>query len=132
MTLTIERATPQDYASVVALLHENHLPDAGLRDHFATALVLRDGDAVWGSAALEVYGDAALLRSVAVSSALRGQGWGRRLTEAAVAQGQAQGVRQLYLLTETAPDFFAHLGFVPITREAAADSVRHSQVDYIE
>ena len=58
----------------------------GLSDYLATTLVARADQTVIGSAALEPYGAAALLRSVAVDQAFRGQGLGQRLTQAALAR----------------------------------------------
>ena len=79
-----------------------------------------------GSAALEVYGGAALLRSVAVEPAHRGCGLGIALTRAALDLAREQGVREVYLLTETAADFFARLGFSRIPRAQAEPAVGRS------
>ena len=71
---------------------------------------------VVGSAALEFYGKAALLRSVAVVAELRGAGLGHRLTGAALDLARQRGVTAVYLLTETAADFFPRFGFRPTQR----------------
>ena len=78
----IESATPHDLESVLALLAEHNLPPEGLADHLATTLVARRAGRVIGSAALEMYADGALLRSVAVSREVQNQGIGRKLAEA--------------------------------------------------
>jgi amino-acid N-acetyltransferase len=88
--------------------------------------VARDGDAVVGSAALEVYGGAALLRSVAVDPARRGQGLGQRLTRTALDVARQQGIATVYLLTETAGDFFPRFGFRPTERAAVEPAVQQS------
>src|SRR5262245_53687185 len=105
MTITIGAARDSDLPAVLALLERSGLPPDGLSEHMVTTLVARSGDAVVGSAALEVYGAAALLRSVAVDSALRGQGLGQRLTRAALDLARQLGIATVYLLTETASDF---------------------------
>ncbi len=79
-----------------------------------------------GTAALEVYGTAALLRSVAVSSARRGRGLGQALTAAALDLARQHGVAAVYLLTETASAFFGQLGFRPIARAEVAAAVLSS------
>jgi amino-acid N-acetyltransferase len=71
MPPTIAPATPGDLPQILELLERCRLPTAGLAEHLDTTLVARDGDRVVGSAALELYGAAALLRSVAVAPALR-------------------------------------------------------------
>jgi amino-acid N-acetyltransferase len=99
----IDRAGPQDLDAVLALLAEHKLPLDGLSEHLATTLVARDAGRVTGSAALEVYADGALLRSVVVAHESQGQGLGRTITEAAIALGQQLHVPAIYLLTTTAP-----------------------------
>jgi amino-acid N-acetyltransferase len=113
---TIAAATPADLPAIFRLLDDNRLPRAGLEAHVATTLVAHDHGAVVGTAALELYGAAALLRSVAVASARRGQGLGRALTTAALDLGRQRGVTIVYLLTETASAFFPKLGFRPVAR----------------
>jgi amino-acid N-acetyltransferase len=125
-TIQIEPAAPADLAGVLALLSASDLPHAGLAEHFGAALVARDGEAVVGSAALELYGEAALLRSVAVAEGQRGQGLGRQLTRAALDLARARGVRRVYLLTTTAEGYFPSFGFAPIARAEAEPAVQVS------
>jgi amino-acid N-acetyltransferase len=124
--IVIEHAGPTDLAPVLDLLQTHRLPPAGLADHLATTLVARHGAAVVGSAALEMYGESALLRSVAVEPTLRGQQLGTRLTEAAFALARSRGVRRIYLLTTTAGDFFPRFGFRRITRADVDPAVQRS------
>ena len=126
MTPTIAPAGAADLAPVLELLRRSKLPEAGFADHLAAALVARDGDRVVGSAALELYGSAALLRSVAVDERHRSQGLGRRLAEATLDLARARGVDRVYLLTDTAPRFFARLGFSETDRATADPAVRKS------
>jgi amino-acid N-acetyltransferase len=107
---------PNDLPDVLDLLARSGLPEAGLAEHVATTLIAQVDGHVVGSACVELYGGAALLRSVAVDADLRGQGVGRQLVASALALAQAQQAREVYLLTETAADYFAQRGFVPIER----------------
>ncbi|MGB3633781.1 MAG: arsenic resistance N-acetyltransferase ArsN2 [Rubrobacteraceae bacterium] len=106
----------EDLPAVLSLLEENSLPADGLRQHLGTILVVRKSSEVMGSAALEPYAGAALLRSVAVRGELRGKGLGRRLVDAAIELAAERGANNVYLLTEDAEDFFARLGFRQISR----------------
>ncbi|HMQ35080.1 MAG TPA: GNAT family N-acetyltransferase, partial [Chloroflexaceae bacterium] len=115
-TLQLVPAMPADLPAVLELLAASNLPRDGLAEHFDAAVVARDGAAVVGSAALELYGEAALLRSVAVAEGLRGQGLGRELTTAALELARARGVRRVYLLTTTAEGYFPSFGFAPVSR----------------
>jgi amino-acid N-acetyltransferase len=116
MPPTISAAAPPDLPAVLDLLERSQLPSAGLADHVASTLVARDGVRIVGTVALELYGQAALLRSVAVAAERRGRGLGQALTRAALELARQRGVRTVYLLTETAAAFFPRFGFRPIPR----------------
>ena len=126
MPPVITPATHADFPAIVGLLERNALPRAGLEQHVATILVAKEGEQLVGTAALEVYGAAALLRSVAVAAERRGQGLGQTLTAAALDLARRRGVRTVYLLTETAAEFFPKLGFRPITRSEVVQAVLRS------
>ena len=126
MTIAIGSARSSELPAVLVLLERSGLPQAGLADHLVTTLVARDEDQVVGSAALELYGAAALLRSVAVASTLRGEGFGQRLTRAALDLARDRGVATVYLLPETAGDFFTRFGFHAIDRSAVDAAVQQS------
>jgi amino-acid N-acetyltransferase len=119
-------AQADDLGAVLELLDRSELPRDGLAEHFEIALVARDGARVVGSAAVERYGDAGLLRSVAVDSAYRGQGLGARLVGAVLDQARQHGLQTIYLLTTSAPDYFPRFGFAPISRSEVAPAVQQS------
>jgi amino-acid N-acetyltransferase len=125
-TALIERAVSNDQPGVFRLLQENHLPVAGLEQHMATALVARHAGQVVGAAALELYADGALLRSVAVAPGVQRNGIGHQLTEAALRLAQQLQVPAVYLLTNTAPDFFPKFGFERIARADVPATVQQS------
>src|SRR5438045_379672 len=77
-----------------------------------------------GIVGLEVFGEVALLRSLAVDATRRGSGTGTALLRHAENQARAQGVRTLYLLTTTAEPFFARHGYARASREAAPPAIR--------
>ncbi len=126
MSVTIEPARPEDLPAIASLLERGHLPLAGVAEHLGTAVVAREGNRLAGCAAVELYGEAALLRSVAVDHAFRGLGLGIRLTEAALTTARTRGVHAVYLLTETAVGFFPRFGFRPIPRTEVSPAVRRS------
>jgi amino-acid N-acetyltransferase len=79
---------------------------------------------VVGVAGLELLGDSALLRSVAVAEPHRDHGTGKELFRVVSAKARAQKVRKLYLLTTTAAAYFERLGFSRLERSAAPAEVR--------
>src|SRR5207245_466347 len=126
MTITIEPAQTNDLPAIFSLLTTCGLPLNGLSDHIATTLVARHQHTIVGSAALELYDTAALLRSVTISPELRGQNLGTQLTQAALNLAKHHKVTAIYLLTETAGDFFPRLGFYPILRSEVAPAIHQS------
>jgi len=126
MDVRVERAQPADVDGVLGLLAGHKLPLEGLCDHIDTTIVARAGSRIVGSAALEVYADGALMRSVAVAPALQGQHVGRQLTEAIIDLARERGIPALYLLTTTADGYFPRFGFERIARDAVPEAVKAS------
>ena len=122
----IETASPADADAVLRLLDQNHLPLDGLEHHLATTLVARQNGQIVGSAALEMYPDGAILRSVAVAPALQGHGLGHELTDAAIRLARDLQVPALYLLTTTAERYFPKFGFERIERAEVPPTVQTS------
>lgn len=122
----IGAATKRDLPGVRALLERLHLPLAGVDEHLPTVLVAREGEQIVGTAALELYADAALLRSVAVEPRHQGKRLGHQLTAAAMRLATTHGVNTVFLLTTTAERFFPKFGFERIEREQVPASVQQS------
>lgn len=118
---------PEETPELLALLERCGLPEAGVRDHLGAALVAREEGRIVGSAVLELSRDGALLRSVGVDPAFRGTGLGTRLTERALSLAGEKGARRVFLLTETAGNFFPRFGFRRIDRAQVPGSVRESR-----
>jgi amino-acid N-acetyltransferase len=122
-----EPPSAADWRRVLDLLRGAGLPTADLdgahRDRF---LVVRDGGDVVGCVAVEPYGAAGLLRSLAVAADARGRGLGARLVEAAEAKARTDGLRTLHLLTTTAASFFEARGYAFVDRGDVPDAVRQS------
>ncbi|MFN8061013.1 MAG: arsinothricin resistance N-acetyltransferase ArsN1 family A [Vicinamibacterales bacterium] len=126
MAVEISHAEPDEYAAVVSLLQRSGLPEAGLAEHRDGLLVARDGRAIVGSVALELRAEGVLLRSLAVAPTERSAGLGGRLVDAALDLARSHGAGTSYLLTETAPQFFARRGFLPVTRSRVPASIKLS------
>jgi amino-acid N-acetyltransferase len=126
MAWNITPAREQDAPGVFDLLQRSGLPIDGLAQHLGTMLVARDADAVVGSAALEVYPDGVLLRSVAVAPPVQRGGLGRQLTDAAIRLAQDLHAPAIYLLTTTAEEYFPKFGFQRISRADVPPAVQTS------
>ena len=126
MTPRVQPARPEDFDAIAQLLGGHKLPLDGLREHLATTMVAREGEAIVGSAALEVYADGALLRSVAVAPDLQHAGLGRVMVDAAIELARAREMPALYLLTTTAERYFPKFGFERIERADVPPGVQQS------
>jgi len=129
-SISIEPARGDDLPDILTLLERSDLPQDDLTSHVATTLVARKANRIVGSAALELYGTEALLRSVAVDEPLRGQGIGQKLTDAALELARRHKIKTVFLLTETASQFFSRFGFQPVSRSQVPDTVQRS-VEFI-
>ena len=121
--VSIAPARLSDYDVVAALLEREHLPLAGLRQHFENAIVGRAGNRIVGCAALEVYEGGALLRSVVVDAEYRGAGVGSDLTRATIQLAMRSFVPSIYVLTTTAERFFRKFDFEIVDRADVPASV---------
>jgi len=124
--VTITHAQVADMDVIEAFLDRAHLPATGLHEHEQHMFVARAGNRIVGCASVELYGDAALLRSVAVDEELRHTGVGTDLVHAALDLAARRGVAAVYLLTETAERYFPRFGFEMIDRAEVPPAVRQS------
>jgi N-acetylglutamate synthase-like GNAT family acetyltransferase len=123
---TIRAAAAEDLADIQALLVSARLPTAGLETVVGSAVVAREEGRLVGCAAVEPYGTFGLLRSVCVEPGHRSAGLGRQLVAEAERMARQSGVKELFLLTQTASDWFPRLGYRPDARQAAPDAIRAS------
>jgi amino-acid N-acetyltransferase len=120
-------ARPDELPDIQQLLTAAELPIAGIEAQFPDAyIVCRRGVTVIGVAGLERYGTAGLLRSVAVLAAHRGTGIGRALVGDRLRDASGRGVREVFLLTTSAPSYFMGFGFTPVERASAPAALRES------
>ncbi|HKR63654.1 MAG TPA: arsenic resistance N-acetyltransferase ArsN2 [Thermoanaerobaculia bacterium] len=115
--ITIRPATEADLETIKSLLVANGLPTAGVDEHWKTFLVARDGDSTVACGGAEAYQFAALIRSVAVKPEYRSHGLGRRIVRQLLDRLASRGLREFYLLTTTAEEYFRKRGFKPIDRD---------------
>lgn len=115
--IIIQPAAAADLDAIKSLLTSNELPVAGVDEHWRTFLVARDGNKIVGCGGAEAYQFAALIRSVAVLPEYRSSGIGRRLVRQLLDRLASRGLREFYLLTTTAEDYFRKRGFKTIDRD---------------
>ncbi|WP_276372362.1 arsenic resistance N-acetyltransferase ArsN2 [Chryseolinea sp. H1M3-3] len=79
-----------------------------------------------GSGGLEMYGDVALLRSVAVRQAERSKNLGSKIVNKLLQHAKESGIKSVFLLTETAHDFFLKKGFTDLSRDEVPIALKTS------
>ena len=105
---------------VEALLADAQLPVADLSSSRSLGLLgFRERGRLVGVVGVELYGSVGMLRSLVVAPAHRNTGLGMTLVSNAETKAAEQGVESLYLLTTTAAQFFARLGYEAVPRSEA-------------
>lgn len=117
---------PEDHAAVDALLSHWELP-AIVPGGDVETLVMRNPEGIIGCVSLQCAGDYGFLFGLAVHPERRGTGLGWVLGDGVLRRARGLGLRKIYLLTNTAADFFgAKLGFSPVGLAAVDPAVRDS------
>lgn len=124
--IIFRNANMHDWAQLAQLLQNANLPIEGAQAHLQNFVVAVRDDKLIGCAGLEVYQRYGLLRSVAVTAEMRGQGLGVKLAQEILNSAQAKQLTQLILLTETAQNFFPRFGFMPISRTEVPEAIKES------
>jgi len=125
-SITFGFAEPGDESEVTRLLSECQLPIEGITPHLHDFILARSQSTIIGVIGLELYERVALLRSMAVASDFRRTGIGTALYERMLAHAHTLNIRELYLLTTTAGDFFTRRGFMVMERNLAPEALRSS------
>ena len=113
------------HLSVLALLEAEGLPASDLTEaHLEHFFFTGSDGAPSALVGLEIYGEAALLRSLIVNAAARTQGLGSALVLHAEEYAAAHQVRALYLLTTSAETYFEHRGYRRIDRAEAPPAIK--------
>ena len=117
MDVVVTGATFEDVAAIKQLLEINDLPLEGVDDHWKTFVVAREGETLVGCGGAEAYRNAALIRSIAVDPGHRNQGIARMIVRQLLDRLSSRGIREFYLLTTTAQDYFKKRGFKKCDRD---------------
>jgi amino-acid N-acetyltransferase len=123
--MIIDQAQPYR-EQIITLLVAEKLPVADLPEKLDNFIVAIQDATVVGVAGIEVYGSYGLLRSLAVHPANRSTGIAGKLLTRLDAMSKLKDLTELFLLTETATDYFERKSYLKITREDVPDEVKAS------
>jgi amino-acid N-acetyltransferase len=123
MIITEAKSFKED---VINLLSAAKLPVEDLPTGLDNFIVAIEDDRVIGVAGLELYGSYGLLRSVAVDSQQRSKGVTAELLTRIEEIATELNLEGIYLLTETAADYFNRKGYEHIARMDIPEEVKAS------
>ncbi len=124
--MNIYQHPPKDRA--IEILRECSLPHIDLTESsFQDFLGCGSEDNPDGIIGLEQYAEDGLLRSLAITASARNMGCAKALVSKLEAVAESKGIRHLYLLTNTAEDFFLHLGYSVVERQLVSDAIKSTQ-----
>lgn len=126
ITFTIQEATDANMPAVIALLQNNKLPVEDIAAGQQQFWVATDNRVIAGVIAVEQYGQYALLRSMATDAAHRNNGIAAQLVQQVFNFAAQHNLKAVYLLTETAEQYFAKKGFEKIDRDDTPESIKQS------
>jgi arsenate reductase (thioredoxin) len=126
MEITIRPAKATDWMAVSQLLTSNKLPVEDIDKALPNFFVAVVNNQIAGVIGLEKYDHYGLLRSMATSALHRNQGIASKLVDALFKYAKAIGLKEMYLLTETAKEYFTKKEFIIIQRNQVPDAVKES------
>lgn len=114
-------------SKIETLLQKCDLPFEDCHEHLESFFGIIDDGRLVTVGALQLNGAVALLRSIAVPPENRRQGLAVKMTRHLLAVARSKQVRELYLLTETAENYFARFGFCAVERETVPDNIKSTR-----
>ncbi len=114
-------------AQIEILLQTSGLPFEDCRHHINNFVGVYSSKELIAVGGLECLGKSGLLRSLAVQSHYRGQGLAALIVDYLHQAAIKQGIETLYLLTESAEDFFLKLGYSKVRRDQLPPEVTRTK-----
>jgi amino-acid N-acetyltransferase len=124
--MNIQFAKPEDFEEIRNLLKSARLPFEDVENGIGHFLLARNQEELIGCVGLQICGNDALLRSLAVIESVRNQGLGKALLLEVLEYASRLRLQKIYLLTTTAEKFFKKHGFANVDRTNAPDAIRET------
>ena len=106
------------------ILKENNLPYRDINEKKMNLFLIYDDSGFIGTVGCEKFQEVALLRSLVVIEEVRNKGYGGKICTKILNMLGASGVREVYLLTTTVPEFFHSQGFVVVSRDIVPEIIK--------
>ena len=121
------QATDADLAGIETLLKDNDLPFSDCGEHIDNFILKEEKNEIIGIGCIEIYGSHGLIRSIVVAREHRGNGIAKDILHIIKDKVFDSGVTGLYLLTETANEYFNKLGFKAVERSEVPESIKKTK-----
>lgn len=125
--MNFRSASKADLNKIEKMLRLFDLPYEDCKHHLNHFVVVEENGEIIGTGGMELYGDIVLLRSFAVCKKYRNKAIGKRIYFKIKGSAIEQGVREIYLLTETAEQYFEKLGFNSINRDLVPEPIKQTK-----
>ncbi len=127
MTIEFRKIPLEKLSEVMALLRLANLPVNDIGEN-VELFALEINEQIIATAGLETNAQVGLLRSVSVLDSQKGKGYGLLIVQKLEKYAENQGIKELYLLTTTAKEFFEKkLSYKVIERTDAPTEIQSSQ-----
>ena len=120
-------ASKGDLLSIERLLCSSHLPSEDIVGHIDNFVVIEENEKIIGVGGLEISGGVGLIRSIVVAPEHRGIGVGKKIFKLLEIKANDLGLNTLYLLTDSAEEYFRKLGFLTKDRTDVPLSVMETK-----
>lgn len=123
------KAEAKDLNLIAGLLKQNDLPyqDIKTRGKCGKEFFLAYVNSILvGCVGLEKFDSIGLLRSVVVKEEYRNKDYGKQICNSLMEYAKTQDIKELYLLTTTAKNFFEKIGFRVIKRSFVPDAIKNT------
>jgi len=127
MPILLKSASSAQASDLINFLQKVNLPTSDLPTDLSGFTLALDGEQIVGSAGMELFGNRGLLRSVAVAETHRNQQLGQLLFAAALNHARSHQVQQVFLITNSADQYFEKKGFQQLDRSDVPEEITQTK-----
>ena len=120
------KAKEPDIQRIQELLEVSGLPSNDIDGRAQTIFIAEAAERLVGTGGIETFGRVGLIRSVAVAPEHRNNGIAKHLYTLLEVYARDAGVRTLYLITDSAEEYFQKLGFSVQARDTVPELIKQT------
>ncbi len=122
--IEVNVATKNQLNEIKSLLKKLSLVYEDADKYVENFIVVLENKQIVGCAGFEKYDEVGLLRSVAVDSKHQGKGIGHKLIKEINENAKKREIKEFYLLTDSASQFFVKFGFEEVSRANVDERIK--------